>query len=121
MHIDSLKPRNKRSLDFIGSAWKQVAVNPDHADFEIIEQKINNVLESNTRQVIITRMSLEKLNELTSKSNRILKSVISEESRNYLINKLKYKLEIIKDEILSLKYAINLSKNEMDLIRTIVD
>ncbi|XP_065356226.1 probable cyclin-dependent serine/threonine-protein kinase DDB_G0292550 [Calliphora vicina] len=50
-HLNRIKPRIKRSLDFIGSAWKWIAGNPDHADFQIIEQKINNALENNNNRI----------------------------------------------------------------------
>lgn len=131
-HLEYLKPRNKRSLNFIGSAWKWVAGNPDHDDFAIIEQKINNVLENNNRQVIINKMSLEKINEITSRTNEILKFTKSIDWKDSLIDKLKYKLNIVKDEIINLQYAIHwakvgvlnsfiLSSDEMKLAKNLFD
>lgn len=110
IHLSYLRPRNKRSLNFVGSAWKWVAGNPDHDDFEILQLKIDNVLQNNNRQVVINRMSLEKINEITQSTNEVLRFVISETSKDSLINNLKYKLDIIRNEIMNLQYAIHWAK-----------
>lgn len=80
-YISRLKPRvkSKRSLDFLGTAWKWIAGSPDHQDFEIIEKKINNVLENNSNQIIINRLSLEKIKALTNATNEITKILKSEQ------------------------------------------
>lgn len=80
-YISRLKPRvkSKRSLDFLGTAWKWIAGSPDHQDFEIIEKKINNVLENNSNQIIINRLSLEKIKALTNATNEIIKILKSEQ------------------------------------------
>lgn len=64
-YLDRLRPKVKRSLNFIGSAWKRIAGNPDHDNFELITQKTNRVLANNNKQVVINKLSLEKINELT--------------------------------------------------------
>lgn len=132
--LNALKPRNKRSLNFIGSAWKWIAGNPDHDDFEIIQNKMNNVLRNNNKQTIINKLSLDRMNELTVKMNQIIKVVQNDERTqgNLEITKLKYKIEIIKDEIMNLQYAIHwakvgvinsfiLSHEEMKVVRKIFE
>lgn len=43
--LNRLSPsRKQRSIDFIGSAWKWIAGTPDSHDFEVLEQKIGNIL-----------------------------------------------------------------------------
>lgn len=105
MHLDYFKPLNKRSLNSIGSTWKWIVGNPD---LVILEQKINNGLQKNNEQVIINRMSLEKINEITIRSDEILRSAkISQDEKDSSITKLKYKLDILKDEIVNLQYAVH--------------
>lgn len=133
-YLDRLKinDRNKRSLDFIGSAWKWIAGNPDHHDYEIITNKMNNVLSNNNNQIIINKMSLDKINELTNVTNKIIKSFKENELNNSeLILKIKYKLDVIKEEIVNVVYAIHwakvniinsfiLSNNEINITETIM-
>lgn len=70
--LDGLKiHKNKRSLDFIGTSWKWIAGTPDHEDFEIIKNKMNNVLENNNRQVVINQLYNERINNITRMANEI--------------------------------------------------
>lgn len=107
--LNQLKPRSKRSLNFIGSAWKWIAGNPDHDDFEIIEKKINNVLKNNNKQVVINKLSSNRINELTSKINKIVQNE-ARTLQNLDFTEFKYKLEIMKEEIINLQYAIHWAK-----------
>lgn len=112
-HISRLKPksRSRRSLDILGSAWKWLAGSPDHHDFEIIQRKMNDVLENNSNQVVINRLSIEKINNLTNVTNEIIKILKdSDRTQDDRISKLKYKLEIIKDEVANIEFAIHLAK-----------
>lgn len=134
-YLDRLKPnvKNKRSLNFIGSAWKWIAGNPDHDDFEIITQKTNEVLENNNKQVVINKLSLRKINELTQITNEIIKSInYSDVNRDRLSSKLKFKIEILKQEIVNIQYAIHwakigivnsfiLSSDEINIIKNIIE
>uniref|UniRef100_A0A0K8WA11 Retrovirus-related Env polyprotein from transposon gypsy n=1 Tax=Bactrocera latifrons TaxID=174628 RepID=A0A0K8WA11_BACLA len=98
-YLDRIRINSKvrRSLDFIGSAWKWIAGNPDHADYNILMEKINNVLESNNRQLIINKLTNAKINEVIDNTNKISKVVKEkEEVANDLILQIKFKLEIIR-------------------------
>lgn len=132
-HLDRIKPRVKRSLNFIGSAWKWIAGNPDHDDFEIIKQKMNNVLQNNNRQVIVNKLSIQNLDDLTKTTNQIVKYIKSHEIVNEsLISTLKYKIDILKEELLSIQYAIHwakagivnsfiLTNNEVNIVKQIFE
>lgn len=108
------KAHSKRSLDFIGSAWKWIAGNPDHSDFNIIVEKINNVLENNNRQVIINKLTNEKINEVIENTNKISKLVQEKkEIDNELLLETKFKLETIKEELINIVYAIHWAKSNI--------
>lgn len=131
-YLDRLKPRMKRSLNFIGSAWKWIAGNPDHDDFEIITQKTNQILVNNNKQVVINKLSLEKINELTRTTNEIIKTInYNDVAKEKLITKLKFKIDILKQEIINIQYAIHwaklgvvnsfiLSPEEIDIVKNII-
>ena len=73
------KTMTKRSLDFIGSAWKWLAGSPDHHDFEIIENKMNNVLVNNNNQIVINQLTIDKVNQLSKITNNIFKLLENKE------------------------------------------
>lgn len=132
-HLDRIKPRVKRSINFIGSAWKWIAGNPDHDDFEIIEQKMNNVLQSNNRQIVINKLSLEKINDLANATNKIVKVLeLNEITHEHFVTTLKFKIELLKEELVNVQYAIHwaksgiinsfiLSNNEIDIVKQIFE
>lgn len=111
LHRLSPITKQKRSLDFIGSAWKWVAGNPDHHDFEIINEKINKVLANNNNQVIINNLEEERINNVTKLANSILKIVQTDgKYKNEELINVKYKLDLIKEEIVNVEYAIHWAK-----------
>lgn len=114
-YIDRVKPRSKRSLDFIGSAWKWIAGNPDHEDFEILTKKTNKVLKNNNKQVIINKLTIDKINELTRVTNGILESVNKSHNGNNSLKEqlgmiLKYKLDTVKEELTNIQHAMHWAK-----------
>lgn len=103
--------RTKRSIDIIGTAWKWVAGTPDHEDFEIITDHMNNVLENNNRQVIINRLMEEKLNDLINRTNTITNSIRAyDQVKKDISNLLEMKIKFIKEELINVDYAIQWSK-----------
>lgn len=113
--LDRLKPKQKRSLNFIGSAWKFIAGSPDHEDFEILTKKTNKVLKNNNKQVIINKLTIDKINELTHITNNIIETFNnnynkSSSTKNELVTILKYKLDVIKEEIMNIQHAIHWAK-----------
>lgn len=103
--------RIKRALNILGSAWKWIAGNPDHDDFEIIGNKMNNMLENNNKQRIINEQFLERINSLTKLTKTISNYITKEEKfNNNLINEIQYKFNTIKEELKNIIYAIHWAK-----------
>ena len=73
LNLKVKKPKNKRSINWIGSAWKWVAGSPDHQDMEIIENHINNTLINNNKQVIINLQFSNELNQIIKTFNNLIK------------------------------------------------
>lgn len=98
-------------MNFIGSAWKWIAGNPDHEDYEIITNKMNNVLKNNNQQVIINQLYNDKINNITKIVNDI-NNAIQKESKisDQLILSIQYKIRLMKEEIINIKYAIHWAK-----------
>lgn len=138
-YLDRLKPRSKRSLDFIGSAWKWLAGSPDHEDFEILTKKTNKVLRNNNKQAIINKVTVEKINELTHITNSIIETFNnknnynkSENVKEQLITILKYKLDSVKEELINIQHAMHWAKvgvvnsflltaKEIDIVKQIIN
>lgn len=110
-----IKPkRNKRSLNFIGSAWKWLAGSPDHDDLVLIENKANNLIENNENQIVINELYNKRINNITIVTNKILKEIRENKYLdNELLVTLKYKIKIIKEELVNIKYAIHWAKEQI--------
>lgn len=74
-----MKPREKRSLNFLGTAWKWLAGTQDHDDHKIVLDKINNILENSDKQRIINRDTITRINLLTNVTNVIIRRIQTEE------------------------------------------
>lgn len=132
-HLKRLKPRSKRSINLIGTAWKWIAGTPDHEDHQIVVDKINGLLTNNELQRIINKDAIDKINILTETTNEILKTVQSlEETRKTIEETIASKIKIIKEEITNIEYALQwakvgvvnsflLSEKEMDEARIFLD
>lgn len=114
--LETIKPTNfkkqKRALDFIGTAWKYIAGNPDHEDFQIISSHINNVLENNNKQVTINKLYNDRINNLTVITNE-LSNFIKRDNRinNEVVLSIQYRLRLVKEELTNIKFAIQWAKN----------
>jgi len=49
-----------RAIEAIGTAWKWLAGLQDHHDYETLENKVNEQLENNNKQVVINRLINKK-------------------------------------------------------------
>lgn len=104
--------KRKRSLNFIGSAWKWIAGNPDHDDLILMTDRIDNIVENNNNQVIINQAHNDRINKLTNVTNEILNMIRRDRSFEIeLVLSLQYKLKLIKEEITNTIYAIELAKS----------
>lgn len=107
----------KRSLDFIGSAWKWVAGTPDSHDFEILNQKTNNILENNNRQMIINELTASRIQDISNITNEILKAK-REDWKGEITNTLEHKLTLIEKELQNIEYAIQWAK--VDIVNSFI-
>lgn len=112
-HINRLRPkiRNKRSIDIIGKTWKWIAGNPDHEDLIVLTDKINNILINNNKQVIINKLALGRINKISNITNHVIRIVkegltVTDE----LPLNIKFQLEILKEEIINIQYAMHWAK-----------
>lgn len=116
--------RVRKSLDFIGSAWKWIAGNPDSHDFQILDQKINNILENNNRQLIINELISNRVAEISNITNEIVK-VRREGWNDDIANRMERKLIVIEKELENIEFAIQWAKanivNSFILSKTEVD
>lgn len=105
---------DKRAINILGSAWKWVTGTPDHNDMVILENKINDILQNNNNQVVINKLIESKINEITTITNKIIKiqenSTSKFEIKTNFALKMKYKLELLKEEIVNIAYAIHWAK-----------
>lgn len=111
-YLNEIKPiRKKRSLNFLGSTWKWIAGTPDHDDFVMIKKKVNNLLENSNKQVVINNLYNNRLNNITKITNAILESIRTNNIiDNQAIFKLQYKIKLLKEEIINIKYSIHWAK-----------
>lgn len=114
IHRLTPKKKQRRSINAIGTAWKWIAGNPDHEDFRILTDKINNVIENNNNQIVINKNMVERINNITEMSNTIVKALKNSEIlQNTFILHVKYKIEIIKEELNNINMAIHLAKSNI--------
>lgn len=116
----NLKPhKTKRSLNFIGTAWKWIAGNPDHDDFITIKEKMTDTLKNNNKQVIINKLYNDRINNITRVQNKIYK-LLSEDSnfQNDVVVNAQYKIKLIKEDLENINYAIHWAK--MGIINSII-
>lgn len=73
--------RHARAIDFLGSALKFVAGNPDHDDYKMLLTKQNFLIENNNKQNKINSVLQARINEITDQLN-VLKNKFGE---NYII------------------------------------
>lgn len=86
--------RNKRALNFLGSAVKFITGMPDHDDFIKMEEAINSLINNNEKQRLVN-----------SRFERLIELLQGHESENHLI------IEQVYEQLLLLVRTINAAKN----------
>lgn len=111
--FNRIKPivRKKRAINILGTVWKWVAGTPDHHDFQIVKDSTQNLLENNNRQLIINKLTLERINNITNITNNIVKTLkTNTQVKNEYFTVIKYKLDVIKEEITNIEHALQWAK-----------
>lgn len=115
--LSILKPRinrNPRSLNFLGSAWKWLAGSPDHDDFQILKSQSYRLLKNSNKQVVINQAYTKRINKLTNVTNEVMNLLRSNTVlKNQYTLDLKYKLDVIKEELTNIEYALLWAKNDV--------
>lgn len=110
----NVNKRSTRSIDWIGSAWKWIAGNPDAADWNNILKSQEGIIENNNEQYKInkelqqiTNQAAKKINEMISRLNNITSgkdyNLIEQNTINEII--------VLKDEINEIVRACQMAKN----------
>lgn len=104
--------RHARALDFLGSALKFVAGNPDHDDYKMLLTKQNYLIENNNKQTKINSVLQNRINEISDLINSIVKNSISKKEKSpllleYLINRNNILINYLNNIALSIVLAKN--------------
>lgn len=102
-------PKNKRSINWIGSAWKWIAGNPDATDWDKILTKTNDVIENNNSQYTINEYLIKTTNNLLDDYNKIISESNRDDTYRYA-QTLFNKLGLMKEEITQIVMASQLAK-----------
>lgn len=136
-NLAEIRPRNhrdRRSLESIGQAWKWIGGSPDATDLRIINQTMNELIDSNNQQYQVNQQIGNRLNAITKTINEIIENkvknrIILDEMETIatmmkidIINKV---LEDIAEAVILSKVSLAsnkiLSLNEIFIIRRILE
>lgn len=106
-------PRNKRSINWIGSAWKWIAGSPDAADWDKVLESQQRLIENNEQQYIVNSNLFGATSELVKKMNDLMarfnnKIVVSE--TNEILHDALNQISVIKENIEEIVRACQLAK-----------
>lgn len=73
--LGNQKSRGRRSIDWIGSAWKWVAGNPDATDWNTVLRSQNAIITNNNEQYKINARLLNTANEVVQKTNELVRKM----------------------------------------------
>lgn len=108
LHIKT-NTKTKRSINWIGSAWKWIAGNPDATDWDNILNQTDTIINNNNKQYTINEYLIKTTNNLVDDYNRIITEADTDDTTRHaqiLFNKL----GLIKDEIAQIVMAGQLAK-----------
>ena len=117
LELKGIKNKMKRSIDWIGSAWKWIAGNPDATDWNEVLKTQNAIITNNNEQYKINTQLLNatnevvlRTNELVSRMNEIGKGNEAERIGQGTINQVL----ILKDAIDDVIRACQMAKSGID-------
>lgn len=105
--------RNKRSIDWIGSAWKWIAGNPDATDWNKILESQQEIIENNEQQYIVNKEVIGTTNDLVKKMNNFINrfnNKISQTESGEILHAALSQIVAIKEDIDEVVRACQLAK-----------
>lgn len=72
LELRSVKAKTKRSINWIGSAWKWIAGSPDATDWNTVLESQNAIIANNNEQYKINAQLLDTTNEVVHKANELI-------------------------------------------------
>lgn len=112
--IISKPNRVQRSINWIGSAWKWIAGNPDAEDWSKILQSEQRIIENNNHQYVINEKLLGSTKQITQKMNLMIekyKNGIKEAVAGKIEQDLLDEIQITKEEINEIVRACQMAKS----------
>ncbi|XP_049301875.1 uncharacterized protein LOC125775383 [Bactrocera dorsalis] len=111
--LSQLRTKNitiqKRSINWIGSAWKWLAGNPDATDWDRILSTTHELTENSNIQYTTNEYLIKANNKILDSYNTIMDE-ISKDNRELFEQTLYNRLGIVKDEIAKIIMATQLAK-----------
>lgn len=106
------KPRTRRSINWIGSAWKWIAGSPDATDWDQIVKSQNHIINNNNQQYKINKVLTDTSQQMLNEYNHIVEHL--NEDGDYQMQQILFnKLIIIKEEIKEIVQAAQLAKGKI--------
>lgn len=104
--------RNRRALNFLGTGIKFITGMPDHDDMELVQQKLNDLIENNNRLAIINSQLQRNFEYSTGSSGRHQLEVLFE----WLASELSQIIQTINLAKVGVLNTAVLNLREMDQI-----
>lgn len=101
--IDKYKTKTKRGINELGTIWKWIAGTPDHDDFVLIKNKLNELTENNNKQFVTNSKLFKAITEITETVNNLKGS-------SRIVKFLKQRNNLIINELHNLIQTIALAK-----------
>lgn len=106
------KTRTRRSINWIGTAWKWVAGSPDATDWDQIVNNQNQIVNNNNEQYKINTALMSTAHKILNEYNKIVES-LHEDSDGRIQQLIFNRLTIIKEEIKEIIRAAQLAKGKI--------
>lgn len=101
--------RAKRSINWIGSAWKWIAGSPDATDWDEILKSQDRIIENNNEQYRINTAITNKIQKLLDQHNEILLHL--DDNTHEVFQQMMFnRLQIVKEEVKEIIRATQLAK-----------
>lgn len=103
------KQKTKRSINWIGSAWKWIAGSPDATDWDTILNSQNRIVENNNEQFKINTAITQKIQQILRQHNEIQLHLNSNENETFQQTMFN-RLQLLKEEVKEIIRAAQLAK-----------